>query len=187
MNHLAESILLLTNCIASRSFSLTVPSGENHVSYHLLVTAADAYLGYVAGVERQTQLAVGVVEYEVGYYVGRRVASSLGVEIAWFGVEALDLLYGVAELVLGYLKACHETFVMLLGECVEIRCQYFQRQPLGVCVDSHLAHLQQQTLLQVARSDAGRFKLVYDAQYALDLLDRYLDALREGHVVAERR
>ena len=158
----------------------------DHVADHIHIAAVDLHFGDVVGVERELEMAVLVVENEVGNDIGCRVGPALGIEVSGFGRQAPDLGDRIAELLLGDLQTGDQLLVVLLDEFVEIAGQDLAGQPPGARIDLHLVHLQQQALAQVTGPDPRGFEFVDDVQQPLKLADRGLDADREGDVVGDR-
>ena len=156
---------------------------RNHLTHHIDITPVDLHLGDVARIERQVELPVVIVQFEVGNDIWRGIHTALGIEVSGFGREVAYLLYGLAELILADIETRHQLLVVFLYELVEIGCQDLARQTLRRRIHTPLIHLQQQTLAQVARADARRLQLVDYAQQTLQLVDRSLDTEREGYVI----
>ena len=116
--------------------------GRNHIAHHIHISAIDLDLGYVVRVERQVKLPVVVIDIKVGNNVWRGVQRPVRIEVSGLGREVLDLIYGIAELILRNAQTCNQFLVMFLDKFVEVRAQDSACQSLGGRIHPTLAHLQ---------------------------------------------
>ena len=154
-----------------------------HAADHLHVTAIHFQIGNVRRIQAQLENTILVVERKIGHNIGLGRTFAVAVQITRLRRQVHDLLDRVAELVFADRQPRHQLFVVFFRKFVEVVGQDFPGQLFGFRQLLARVHLQQQALLQVARTDPHRLQLVDHPQDAFELLLGSFDAETKGDVV----